>query len=132
MNFGDNFEDINKIFYSLDKKEQLFITDEDFEDKKLVKYRKVLYLENEPISFIELYVPKNFVREGYIVIGTKKEFRRMGYSRILVQKAEEELKELSYNKLYWIFKEENEISKNMAISLGYKYLKGRTYYKKIR
>lgn len=131
MTFGDNFEDINKIFYSLDKHEQNLITDEDFENKKLIKYKKVLYINNEPISFVELYVPRNFIGEGYIVVGTKKEFRRMGYSKILVKKAEEELKELNYHKLYWIFKEENEISKNMAENMGYKILRKRTYYKKL-
>jgi RimJ/RimL family protein N-acetyltransferase len=132
MNFGENFEDVLNIFNSFSEEDRRMVSTKNFENIKNIKYRKVLYINDKPISFFELYVPKNYINEGYIVIGTKEEFRGMGYSTILIKKAEEELKRLNYKKLYWTFLEENKISKNMAINLGYKPLKGRIYYKRIK
>lgn len=79
-------------------------------------------ISDEPVAFISVKINNEFTAEIY-VIGILKNFHRMGIGKILLEKAEEILKEKGYKFL--MVKTVSESLDNAA------YAKTRLFYKKI-
>lgn len=119
MNYSDNFLDIINIVDSLTKKELLNICNGNFKDSPYVKYRKCLLIENNPVSFIEIYQLPN-EEYNFIVLATKKEYRHKGYSCILYNKMISEFQNYEKYKFMWRVNKDNINSYNLALKLNFK------------
>ena len=129
MDIRDDVQGVLEIFNSLSISERKLISNDGNLDESNVVVRKVLYIENEPICFMEIFVPK-FSKTPYLVVATKEQYRQLGYSKFLSNLIEEEnLKNKTYKDLYWCVNINNIPSINLCKSLGFKELKKGFYIK---
>lgn len=56
MNYSEKFSDVMNIVNSLNNKDLLNICNGDFKNSPFVKYRKVLLIDSNPVSFIKFYL----------------------------------------------------------------------------
>lgn len=56
MNYSEKFSDVMNIVNSLNNKDLLYICNGDFKNSPFVKYRKVLLIDSNPVSFIKFYL----------------------------------------------------------------------------
>ena len=115
-------KDIHKIIDSLSEEESNHIGNGYWVDSNHVIYRKVEYIDNEPVGFIDIYrLPKFDKRIGLVVIAVSEKARGKGIGRKLVNEAIFTCKEnKDVYKLRWKADSDNTASINMAKSLGFK------------
>ena len=115
-------KDIHKIIDSLSEEESNHIGNGCWVDSNHVIYRKVEYIDNEPVGFIDIYrLPKFDKRIGLVVIAVSEKARGKGIGRKLVNEAIFTCKEnKDVYKLRWKADSDNTASINMAKSLGFK------------
>lgn len=130
MIISNEFSDVLEVWNSLSKNDKDLICTTNFSDSPLVKYRKVLKIDNIPVSFLELYSLPNDNENAYIVIGTNPNYRNLGYTKKLILLAEEDnLKMNLFKKFYWTTTVDNKISKHLAEKLGYVRINNRKFVK---
>ena len=115
-------KDIHKIIDSLSEEESNHIGNGYWVDSNHVIYRKVEYIDNEPVGFIDIYrLPKFDKRIGLVVIAVSEKARGKGIGRKLVNEAIFTCKKnKDIYKLRWKADSDNTASINMAKSLGFK------------
>lgn len=111
ITFSKDFKYVKNIVDSLSKNELYEICDGKFVKSPYVKYREVMMLNNEPVSFIEVYTLPNMDKNtGIIVIATKQKYRHNSYADILVGRMKKNIKGI--NVLLW------EVNSNNANSIS--------------
>ena len=115
-------KDIHKIIDSLSEEESNHIGNGYWVDSNHVIYRKVEYIDNEPVGFIDIYrLPKFDKRIGLVIIAVSEKARGKGIGRKLVNEAIFTCKKnKDIYKLRWKADSDNTASINMAKSLGFK------------
>lgn len=114
-------KDVHTIIDNLSGKEYQYINGGEWVDSNHIIYRKVEYLNNKPIGFIDVYsLPKFDKNIGLVVLAVAKEARGKGIGSKLVREAIFNHKEnKDINKLRWLADSDNKASVNMAKSLGF-------------
>ena len=112
------------------EEEKKYVDDDNFEENPFTVCRKVLYIKNNPISFVEIIELPEEKNTGYVVVATVPNFRKNGYSKLLVKSAEREMPK-NIERLVWLYDEENTKSSEMATSLGFLKLKNGIMERKI-
>ena len=114
-------KDVHTIIDNLSEKEYQYINGGEWVDSNHIIYRKVEYLNNKPIGFIDVYsLPKFDKNIGLVVLAVAKEARGKGIGSKLVREAIFNHKEnKDINKLRWLVDSDNKASVNMAKSLGF-------------
>ena len=114
-------KDVHTIIDNLSEKEYQYINGGEWVDSNHIIYRKVEYLNNKPIGFIDVYsLPKFDKNIGLVVLAVAKEARGKGIGSKLVREAIFNHKEnKDINKLRWLADSDNKASINMAKSLGF-------------
>lgn len=124
------YEDTLKVYNTLTEEEKKYIDDGDFKESPFTICRKVLYIKNNPISFVEIIELPEEKNTGYVVVATAPNFRKNGYSKSLVKSVEKEIPK-NIERLVWLYDEENTKSSEMASSLGFLKLKNGIMERKI-
>lgn len=122
-----NYKDTFQIYHELSKLEQKYIDDENFKESPCTICRKVLYLNENPISFVEI-IKKPEENIGYVVAATNLNFRKRGYTKLLFNQIEKEMPN-DIEKLIWLYRSTNEISPKVATALGFKKVKNGMFRK---
>ena len=114
-------KDVHTIIDNLSEKEYQYINGGQWVDSNHIIYRKVEYLNNKPVGFIDVYsLPKFDKNIGLVVLAVAKEARGKGIGSKLVREAIFNHKEnKDINKLRWLADSDNKASINMAKSLGF-------------
>lgn len=113
---------IKKIINKLSIKEKEYIGNGYWVDSDRVIYRKIKYLDKEPVAFIDVYLLPKYKRTGLIIIATTKESRGKGIAKSLVNSAISNLKNnKEIDSLRWLADYDNLPSINLAKSLGFEY-----------
>lgn len=124
-----NYDDTVKIYNSLTDVEKEYIDSDGFEESPFVVCRKVLYINDLPISFIEIIEMPDYKNNGYVVAATRKEYRNKGFVKLLVKMAEQELNNIT--NLIWLYDKENLSSEKTAISLNFEKVKNGRYERRL-
>lgn len=124
-----NYDDTVKIYNSLTDVEKEYIDSDGFEKSPFVVCRKVLYINDLPISFIEIIEMPDYKNNGYVVAATRKEYRNKGFVKLLVKMAEQELNNIT--NLIWLYDKENLSSEKTAISLNFEKVKNGRYERRL-
>lgn len=118
ISFSRDFKYVKNIVDSLSEKDLYKICNGDFKKSPYVKYREVVLLNNDPVSFIEVYtLPSMNKRDGVIVIATKDKYRSCGYANILINRMKSKIKNI--DKLIWKTDMNNINSRNLAKKNGF-------------
>ena len=121
-----DISNIRKIINKLSTKEKEYIGNGYWVDSDHVIYRKIKYLDKEPVAFIDVYLLPKYKRTGLIIIAATKESRGKGIAKSLVNSAISNLKNnKEIDALRWLADYDNLPSINLAKSLGFEY-KGKT------
>lgn len=121
MNYNKYSKDIHTIIDNLSKEESNHIGNGYWVDSNHIIYRKVEYMNNKPVGFIDVYSLPKFKRYGLIIIAVSKEARGNGIGKKLVNSAIQNCKNnKDIDKLRWLADSNNIASINMAKSLGFK------------
>lgn len=116
IRFEDRFEDIVEVYNSLSSREKKYIApDGSFDDSPYLAYRKVEYYNKKPIGFIELYRERN---EASIALAVKKEFRKKGIAKKLMNNAIDWAKKNKLNNLLYKVETDNFKSIQLAKSFN--------------
>ena len=122
VSYSSSFSDIKDIADSLSDKEFKYIfrgSRDKFTPSKSTAYRKILKVNNEPVSFVEVYRNGTV---GLLSVACKsgKEYRHKGYTTTLVNMAIEWAKNSSgFDKLEWFADKGNGSSNSMAKKMGF-------------
>ena len=116
ISFSKSFSDVKKIVDALSKSDLNRICNGTFKDSPYVIYRDVLSVNNKPVSFIDVYRLPDMKEDGVIVLATNPDYRKLGYSSILVNRMHEKLKD---KKLIWKTQKDNNASINLAKKMNY-------------
>ena len=112
----DRFEDTVEVYNSLSSREKKYIApDGTFDDSPYLAYRKVEYYNKKPIGFIELYRERN---EASIALAVKKEFRKKGIAKKLMNNAIDWAKQNKLNNLLYKVETDNFKSIQLAKSFN--------------
>lgn len=111
-----SFEDTVEVYNSLSSREKKYIApDGTFDDSPYLAYRKVEYYNKKPIGFIELYRERN---EASIALAVKKEFRKKGIAKKLMNNAIDWAKKNKLNNLLYKVETDNFKSIQLAKSFN--------------
>lgn len=111
-----SFEDTVEVYNSLSSREKKYIApDGTFDDSPYLAYRKVEYYNKKPIGFIELYRERN---EASIALAVKKEFRKKGIAKKLMNNAIDWAKQNKLNNLLYKVETDNFKSIQLAKSFN--------------
>ena len=114
-------KDVHTIIDNLSKEESNHIGNGYWVDSDHIIYRKVEYLNNKPVGFIDVYSLPKFKGYGLIIIAVSKDARGKGVGKKLVNSAIQNCKNnKDIDKLRWLADSDNTASINMAKSLGFK------------
>lgn len=121
ITFSSSFKDVKNITDSLNKKELSNICSGEFKNSPFVVYRKVVLVDNNPASFIDVYsIPSEMEKnEAVIVCATKKEYRGLGLIKKCYNGLESTIKNKGIDTLYWETTKSNSASSSIAKSLGF-------------
>ena len=121
MDYNKYSKDVHTIIDNLSKEESNHIGNGYWVDSNHIIYRKVEYMNNKPVGFIDVYSLPKFKRYGLIIIAVSKEARGKGIGKKLVNSAIQNCKNnKDIDKLRWLADSDNIASINMAKSLGFK------------
>lgn len=121
MDYNKYSKDVHIIIDNLSKEESNHIGNGYWVDSDHIIYRKVEYMNNKPVGFIDVYSLPKFKRYGLIIIAVSKEARGKGVGKKLVNSAIQNCKNnKDIDKLRWLADSDNIVSVNMAKSLGFK------------
>ena len=121
MDYNKYSKDVHTIIDNLSKEESNHIGNGYWVDSNHIIYRKVEYVGNKPVGFIDVYSLPKFKRYGLIIIAVSKEARGKGIGKKLVNSAIQNCKNnKDIDKLRWLADSDNIVSINMAKSLGFK------------
>lgn len=121
MDYNKYSKDVHTIIDNLSKEESNHIGNGYWVDSDHIIYRKVEYMNNKPVGFIDVYSLPKFKRYGLIIIAVSKEARGKGIGKKLVNSAIQNCKNnKDIDKLRWLADSDNIASINMAKSLGFK------------
>lgn len=124
-----SYDDTVKIYNSLTDIEKEYIDSDGFEESPFVVCRKVLYINDLPISFIEIIEMPDCKNNGYVVVATRKEYRNKGFIKLLIKAVEKELNNIT--NLIWLYDKENLSSEKTAVSLKFKKIKNGRYERRL-
>jgi len=121
ISFSKNFNHVKSIVKTLTDEELHLICNGTFKKSPYVIYRNVILTDKDPAAFIELYtLPDMEKNTAVICIACKPEYRRQGFTGILVDEAIRWAKENNITYLDWkVRKEGNEPSEKLAEKLGF-------------
>ena len=121
MDYNKYSKDVHTIIDNLSKEESNHIGNGYWVDSDHIIYRKVEYMNNKPVGFIDVYSLPKFKRYGLIIIAVSKEARGKGIGKKLVNSAIQNCKNnKDIDKLRWLADSDNTASINMPKSLGFK------------
>lgn len=121
MDYNKYSKDVHTIIDNLSKEESNHIGNGYWVDSDHIIYRKVEYMNNKPVGFIDVYSLPKFKRYGLIIIAVSKDARGKGVGKKLVNSAIQICKNnKDIDKLRWLADSDNTASINMAKSLGFK------------
>ena len=121
MDYNKYSKDVHTIIDNLSKEESNHIGNGYWVDSNHIIYRKVEYIGNKPVGFIDVYSLPKFKNYGLIIIAVSKDARGKGVGKKLVNSAIQNCKNnKDINKLRWLADSDNTASINMAKSLGFK------------
>ena len=121
MDYNKYSKDVHTIIDNLSKEESNHIGNGYWIDSDHIIYRKVEYMNNKPVGFIDVYSLPKFKNYGLIIIAVSKDARGKGVGKKLVNSAIQNCKNnKDINKLRWLADSDNTASINMAKSLGFK------------
>lgn len=121
MDYNKYSKDVHAIIDNLSKEESNHIGNGYWVDSDHIIYRKVEYMNNKPVGFIDVCSLPKFKRYGLIIIAVSKEARGKGIGKKLVNSAIQNCKNnKDIDKLRWLADSDNTASINMAKSLGFK------------
>lgn len=118
------FRDVCEIDLSLTYKEKVFMSIEDGRepvDSSDILYREVLYIDDKPAAYCELY-DETFNR-AYVAICVDKSFRGMNLSEKMIDrmfKTVSETEDLKDKKFIWLVNRDNNKSIYLAKKYGFK------------
>lgn len=118
------FRDVCEIDLSLTYKEKVFMSIEDGRepvDSSDILYREVLYIDDKPAAYCELY-DETFNRV-YVAICVDKNFRGMNLSEKMIDrmfKTVTETEDLKDKKFIWLVNRDNNKSIYLAKKYGFK------------
>ncbi len=118
------FRDVCEIDLSLTYKEKVFMSIEDGRepvDSSDILYREVLYIDDKPAAYCELY-DETFNRV-YVAICVDKSFRGMNLSEKMIDrmfKTVSETEDLKDKKFIWLVNRDNNKSIYLAKKYGFK------------
>jgi GNAT superfamily N-acetyltransferase/biotin carboxyl carrier protein len=111
-----SFEDTVEVYNSLSSIEKKYIApDGTFDDSPYLAYRKVEYYNKKPIGFIELYRERD---DASIALAVKKEFRKKGIAKKLMNNAIDWAKQNKLNNLLYKVETDNFKSIQLAKSFN--------------
>ena len=121
MDYNKYSKDVHTIIDNLSKKERNYIGNGYFVDSNHIIYRKIEYVGNKPVGFIDVYSLPKFKNYGLIIIAVSKDVRGKGVGKKLVNSAIQNCKNnKDINKLRWLADSDNIASIDLAKSLGFK------------
>lgn len=121
MDYNKYSKDVHTIIDNLSKKERNYIGNGYWVDSNHIIYRKVEYISNKPVGFIDVYSLPKFKNYGLIIIAVSKDARGKGVGKKLVNSAIQNCKNnKDINKLRWLADSDNIASIDLAKSLGFK------------
>ena len=121
MDYNKYSKDVHTIIDNLSKEESNHIGNGYWVDSNHIIYRKVEYVGNKPVGFIDVYSLPKFKRYGLIIIAVSKDARGKCVGKKLVNSAIQNCKNnKDIDKLRWLADSNNISSINMAKSLGFK------------
>ena len=121
MDYNKYSKDVHTIIDNLSKEESNHIGNGYWIDSDHIIYRKVEYMNNKPVGFIDVYSLPKFKNYGLIIIAVSKDARGKCVGKKLVNSAIQNCKNnKDINKLRWLADSNNISSINMAKSLGFK------------
>ena len=116
-----DFDDAKEIMDSLSKedKENSGMNHE-YTDSNRIKFRYIERRDGKPVAFIDLYPFNNSDSVVYLLLAVKKEYRKQGFTKILLSKAIEWCKKNKIKKIKWYCEKSNEASYKSALANGFK------------
>ena len=118
MIFSNDFKYIKQVANTLSKTDLLHICRGTFNKSPYTKYRLCLILNDKPVGFVEVY---NLPGEEYefIVIAISPEYRKKGYSYILLDKMFKE-----YNSKYpYLWRCDKDNYSSIHLAKNYNFIK---------
>lgn len=119
FSYSKDFRDVEYIVNSLNQKDKSKICNGAFKKSPYTKYRKVLMVNNSPVSFIEVYEMPQDKGVGYVVVATNQDNRGCGYSKQLVSEFLSSDESKQFDTIVWKYHEGNIASINFAKSMGF-------------
>ena len=118
MKYSNDFKNVEDVVNKLSKKDLLHICNGSFKNSPYTKYRSCLIINNESVGFIEIY---NLPGEEYefIVIAINPDYRRKGYSQILLDKMFEEYK----NNYPYLWRCDKDNTKSIKLAVKNNFIK---------
>lgn len=115
-------EDIHKIIKSLSKEDSDHVGGGYWVNSDHVIYRKVHYVNKEPVGFIDVYELPRSKNIGMVILAVDGKYRGQGIARRMSSEMIRHFKSKKSNieKLRWLVDVDNMASARLAESLGFK------------
>lgn len=134
ISFSKDFKDVVNITDVLSKKELMDLCNGEFKESPYVVYRNVILTDNDPAAFVELYtLPDMEEKTAVICLACKPEYRKQGFSIVLIDEMIHWCKENEITYLDWKVKSCGNVpSERLAEKCGFTSKGNHQYYMDFR